>query len=84
MLYLQDNWRGQHRLWTVINTIVAEGLPECRWQTREYTKEVLGSVMELIHQKRILRFRKKWITTLDLPQQIIPLEQIPPDRLRKI
>ncbi len=81
--YLQQNWRGQHRVWAVINAIVAEALPECRWQTREYAKEALDALMGLVRDKRVLRYRRKWIASLHSPP-VIPLELVPLDRLRRI
>ena len=84
MAYLQENWRGGSRFWHVINSVAAEAMPECRWQVREYTRQALEALMALIRERRVLRYRRKWVAALDLPQQNVALEDIPEGRLRRI
>ncbi len=81
--YLREDWRGGTRMWSAINAAVAESCPEDRWEVRESTKEALRALMGLVREKRVLRFKRKWVAILDHPQ-VVPLEQIPPDRLRRI
>lgn len=81
--YLRAHCPGRTLLWKMINSIVAESLPETRPQIRENTRATLGAVMQLVREGKILRRRRRWIAALDLPQQILPLEQIPRDRLRR-
>lgn len=83
LAYFRANWRGGHPLWSVVNAVVAEAMPESRWQVRDYTKEVLQTLTELIRQRRVLRYKRKWIAGLELAQEIVPLEQVPIDRLRR-
>jgi hypothetical protein len=84
MAYLRENWRGQHRVWVVVNAVAAEAQPGCRWQMRDYTRQALMALMELIRGRRVLRFGRTWVAALDLPQPIVPLEPIPPERWRRI
>jgi hypothetical protein len=65
--FLRRNWRGKHSLWSTVNAIVAESLPPTRWQTRLATKEALAAMMELVRQRRVMRYKKKWIAALELP-----------------
>jgi hypothetical protein len=65
--FLKANWRGQHLMWRVINAVVAESRPETRSLTRSVTQEVLAAMMGLVWQKRVLRYKKKWIAALELP-----------------
>ena len=65
--YLRQNWRGRHLLWHVINCVVAESRPEARWLVRRASKEALAAMMELIRQKRVLRYRRRWVAALELP-----------------
>ena len=82
--YLQQHWRGSTKMWSLINAVVSESCPEERWEVRESTKEALRVLMGLVRERRVIRYRKKWIAALDLAQQIVPLEQIPPHSLRRI
>lgn len=82
--YLRQNWRGRHRMWAVLNTIVGEALPECRWQTRDFTREALKALTTLIRERRVLRHDKKWLATLEPPHEVVPLEQVPLSGLRRI
>lgn len=81
--FLRENWRGQHGFWSVLNAIVAEARPETRWQKRMYAKEALHALMRLIRQKKVLRYRKRWIASLELPHEVIPLDEIPPGKLAR-
>lgn len=65
--FLAVNWRGKHGLWTVVNTLVAESRPTTRSLTREATREALRSMMELVRQRRVMRYKKKWVASLELP-----------------
>jgi hypothetical protein len=81
--YLRQNWRGRHRMWCVLNMVVAEATPECRWQTRDFTREALKALTRLVRQGRVLRHQKKWLATLEPPHEVVPLEQVPLTGLRK-
>jgi len=84
MAYLQQNWRGGSGFWHVINSVAAEAMPECRWQMRDYTRQVLEALMELVREKRVLRFKRKWVAALDLREERVALEDIPKGRLVRI
>jgi hypothetical protein len=71
--HLQQHRRGGTKLWSVINAVVSESCPEDRGEVRESTKAVLRALMTLIREKRVLRFKREWVASLDLPCQIVPL-----------
>jgi len=74
--FLRVNWRGKILLWHVINRIVAESRPECRWQVRSLTKQVLRAMNGLIRQKRVMRFQRRWVAALELPFETEPIDAI--------
>ena len=71
-------------MWSLLNAVVAESCAEDRREVRESTKEALRALMRLVREKRVLRFKRKWVARLETPQEVVPLEQIPPNRLRRI
>jgi hypothetical protein len=75
--FLRADWRKTFRLWTVINSIVAESCQQSRFDVRAATFEVLQEVMRLRRERVIFRYKRKWIAILDSGQPIIPLEDLP-------
>jgi len=75
--FLKANWRGKVLLWHVINRVVAESQPECRWQVREMTTAALRAMTGLIRQKRVMRFHRRWVAALELPFETVPIDSIP-------
>ena len=55
------NVTGKTLLWGVINRLVAEARPKTRSQTRVAAREVLGVMMRLIRERRIVRHRRRWV-----------------------
>ncbi len=80
--YLRQHQRGGTPMWSLINAVVSESCPEVRWECRESTKEALRALMNLIREKRVLRFKRKWVAILAVPE-VVPLELIPLDKLRR-
>ena len=76
LAYLRQNWRGGVPFWPLINKLVAESLPASRAETRANTKATLAALMELVRQRRVMRFRQKTVAILDLQQAIVPLDEI--------
>ena len=77
LAYLRADWRKAHRLWTVVNCIVAESRQQSRFDTRAATFEVLQEVMRLRRERVIFRYRRKWIAILDSGPPIIPMKDLP-------
>jgi len=48
-----------------------------QWQVRALTKQALRAMTELIRQRRVLRFRRRWVAALELPSDIVPIDSIP-------
>ena len=67
--YLKANWRGQHSMWRVLNTIIGETRPATRSVTREATKEALEALMELIRQRRVLRYKGAGLPAWNCPME---------------
>jgi hypothetical protein len=64
---MKANWRGKHLMWHVVNSVVAESRPETRSLTRLAAKQALAAMMELIRARRVMRYRRRWIASLELP-----------------
>ena len=77
LAYLRADWRKTHRLWTVVNSIVAESCQQSRFDVRAATFEVLQEVMRLRRERVIFRYKRKWIASLDSGSPIIPLKDLP-------
>jgi hypothetical protein len=70
--FLRRDWRKTFRLWEVVNQIVEASSPLNRREVRSVTLEVLQAVMRLRRQKRVFRFRRKWLAFLDFETQDLP------------
>jgi hypothetical protein len=77
LAYLRADWRKPHRLWTLVNSVVAESRQQSRFDVRAATFEVLQEVMRLRRERVIIRYERKWIAILDSGQPIIPLKDLP-------
>jgi hypothetical protein len=74
ILYLRDRRREAVPYWTVINAVVLASVPPDRWELRYNTRQVLTAVKTLIKERRVMRFRRNFLVTLDTGE-IIPLER---------
>jgi hypothetical protein len=70
--FLRKHWRGKYLLWGVINAVVAERRPEARYLVRRSSREALTAMMELIRQKRVMRYKRRWVACLELPAELLP------------
>ena len=75
--FLQADWRQTFKLWTVVNTIVAESQQQTRTDVRAATWECLQEMMRLRRERVIFRYKRKWIAILDNGLPLIPLEDLP-------
>jgi hypothetical protein len=48
-------------------SVVAESRPETRSLTRLAAKQALAAMMELVRDRKVMRYRRRWIASLDLP-----------------
>jgi len=72
--YLRARRREAVPYWQVVNSVVSESIPSTRWGVRLATKQVLLAVKALLQDRRILRYRRRYLTVLDLGQEIVPLD----------
>lgn len=79
--FLRGRWRQAVPLWTVVNSVCAEALPQTRRETRELKREILESLGQLILAKRVLRWKRSHLAILDIGHPVIPLEQLRHKRL---
>ena len=84
MGFLNANWRGAQPLWRVVNTVVAEALPKDRAERRAYAKSTLHALMELVRERKVLRYRRRWVASVDLDREIVPMEQLKGVRVARI
>ena len=82
--YLKANWRGAQPFWRVVNTVVAEALPKDRAERRAYAKATLDALMQLVRERKVLRYRRRWVASVDLALETVPLEQLKGVRIARI
>jgi len=83
LAYLAENWRGQHEMWSTINTVVAEARPIGRCERRRCATEALHALLKLVRQRRVLRYRKHWVACLEPAHEVVPLDEIPHGKLAR-
>jgi hypothetical protein len=71
-------------MWRVINKVVAESAPTNREDGRKRTEQALLTLGKLIRERRVLRKSRKWIAVLDCADEIVPLEDLCWDKVRRI
>jgi hypothetical protein len=82
--FLKTNWRGAQPFWRVVNTVVAEALPKDRAERRAYAKATLDALMELVRERKVLRYRRRWVASVDLELETVPIEQLKGVRVARI
>jgi hypothetical protein len=82
--FLKTNWRGAHPLWRVVNMVVAKALPKDRAERRAYAKATLDALMQLVRERKVLRYRRRWVASVDLELEIVPIEQLKGVRVARI
>lgn len=72
LAYLREDWRKTHKLWTVVNTVVAESRQPSRFDVRAATWECLQEMMRLRRERRVFRYKRQTVAILD-PDLVVPL-----------
>jgi hypothetical protein len=73
--YLRERRRQAVPYWSVINAIVLASAPPDRRELRLTTRQLLAVVKALIRDRRIMRFRRRFLVILDTGDEVIPLKQ---------
>jgi hypothetical protein len=74
--YLHAHGNRPAKLWEVINEVACESIPRDRSELRRNKTEILRAVTELKRGRSIMRYRRKWIASLEVRSQIVPLDQL--------
>jgi len=74
--YLHAHGNRPAKLWQVINEVACESIPRDRSELRRNKTEILRAVTELKRGRSIMRYRRKWIASLEVRSQIVPLDQL--------
>jgi hypothetical protein len=82
--FLNANWRGAHPFWRVVNMVIAEALPKDRAERREYAKAALDALMQLVRERKVIRYRRRWVASVDVHREIVPLDQLKGVRIARI
>jgi len=82
--FLKVNWRGAQPFWQVVNTVVAEALPKDRDERRAYATATLHALMQLVRERKVLRYRRRWVASVDLELATVPIEQLKGMRVARI
>ena len=70
--YLRADYHRTFLLWKVVNAIVAESGQGSRFDVRAATFECLQELMRLRRERRVFRYKRKWIAILDAAVPIVP------------
>jgi hypothetical protein len=71
--YLRERRREAVPYWTVINAVVLASVPSDRWEVRFATTRALQAVKALIRDRRVLRYRRRFLAVLDVGAEVVPL-----------
>jgi len=74
--YLHAHGNRPAKLWQVINEVAAESAPGNRSELRRNKTEILRAITELKRSQSIMRYRRKWIASLELRSEVVPLDQL--------
>jgi hypothetical protein len=74
--YLHAHGNRPAKLWQVINEVAAESVPCNRSESRQRKIEILRAVTELKRGRSIMRYRRKWIASLEVRNKVVPLDQL--------
>jgi hypothetical protein len=73
---LQAHGNRPAKLWQVINEVSSESIPRNRAELRRNKIEILRAVTELKRGRSIMRYRRKWIASLEVRTKVVPLDQL--------
>jgi len=74
--YLRSDWRRAFKMWSVINDVVGESCQGSRFDVRAASFEVLQEVLQLRRERKIIRFKRRWIAILAAGNEVIPVEAL--------
>jgi hypothetical protein len=72
--FLRQRRREAVPYWDVVNAVAHASIQPARWEVRFATKQVLQAVKALVRDRRVLRYRRRYLAILDLGAEIVPLE----------
>jgi len=71
---LRDKERKAYLYWQIVNEIVAESRQTSRADIRAATMELLEAIKQLRKQKRLMIWRRRYLTVLDYGEELLPVE----------
>jgi hypothetical protein len=74
--YLHAHGNRPAKLWQVINEVASESVPRDRSELRRNKTEILRAITELKRGRSIMRYRRKWIASLEVRTKAVPLDQL--------
>jgi len=72
--FLRQRRREAVPYWEVVNAVAIASRQLDRWEHRFATKGILHAVKALLHGRRILRYRRRYLSILDLGWEVVPLD----------
>jgi hypothetical protein len=73
--FLRERRREAVPYWEVVNGVAQASTQPDRWELRFATRRILAKVKELLHERKILRYRRRYLAVLDHPTEIVSLEE---------
>src|ERR1035437_7253489 len=74
--YLHAHGNRPAKLWQAVNAMAAESAPCNRSELRQNRIEILHAVTELRRGRSIMRYQRKWIASLVVRPQVVPLDHL--------
>ena len=74
--YLHAHGNRPAKLWQVVNEVASESVPRDRSELRRNKTEILRAITELKRGRSIMRYRRKWIASLEVRTKAVPLDQL--------
>ena len=72
--FLRQRRKEAVPLWEVVNAVAQASTQPDRWETRFATTQILLAVKLLIRDRRVLRYRRRFLAVLDTGEESIPLD----------
>jgi len=82
--FLRERRREAVPYWEVVNGVAQASTQPDRWELRFATRRILATVKELLHERKILRYRRRYLAVLDHPTEIVSLEEYRAIRKRAV
>ena len=74
--YLHAHGNRPAKLWQVINEVASEAVSRDRAELRQNKIQILRAITELMRGRSIMRYRRKWIASLEVRTKVVPLDQL--------